>query len=155
MIKDAFTKRRAKTFYADILSNTIEGSTTKVTHTFKSIVAVNGEFSVSTYTLGDPIQYDVDEESMDPYFLFLTDEEAQKFSVSIETNVDRLREGLYETFQLLDIPNDELISELKGNCTKMFYAYMLAAPREEIELTQGEYIKITITYDGVDYVYQI
>ena len=55
MIKDAFTKRRAKTFYADILSNTIEGSTTKVTHTFKSIVAVNGEFSVSTYTLGDPI----------------------------------------------------------------------------------------------------
>ena len=55
MIKDAFTKRRAKTFYADILSNTIEGSTAKVAHTFKSVSVLNDTFVASTYTLGDPI----------------------------------------------------------------------------------------------------
>lgn len=155
MIKDAFTKRRAKTFYADILSNIIEESTAKVAHTFKSVSVLNDTFVASTYKLGDPIQYTVDEEVMDPQLLFLTDEEAQKFSISIETNADRLMEQLYKTLQLFDISDDESLSELKGNYTKMFYAYMLAAPREVAGLTQGEYIKITITYDGVDYVYQI
>jgi hypothetical protein len=62
LVKDAFTKRRAKVFYAETLSGVIgESGNTEPENpvvsapSFKSVGVYNGEYVVSTYTLGDPI----------------------------------------------------------------------------------------------------
>lgn len=165
LIKDTFTRRRAKVFYAETLSGVIGESASPVQEepvaqapTFKSVVSTGGVFTTSTYTLGGPVQVDLDDQkaAIDPYLLLFTEEEAGKINVSFETNSTAENVvGMQEVLTLIDIPNDEQYAQVKGNCTKMLYAYMLGIPREQLELAQGEYVKVTITYDGVDYVYQI
>lgn len=165
LVKDTLTKRRAKTFYADVFSNVIgesEQPVAKEAPTFRSISNQGGNYSVSTYTLGDPITVpeDINDSNglIDPYMIFLTDEEAQKFNVSLETNIPDLAIAEFEEiFQLFNISSTDL-SQLKGNCTKGFSVFYLSLLSQEAAEYQSEipdvYIKVTITYDGVDYVYQ-
>lgn len=165
LVKDAFTKRRAKVFYAETLSGVIGESASPAQEepvvqapTLKSVVSAGGVFTISTYTLGDPVQVDLEDQGapIDPYLLFFTEEEADKINISFETNsASESVVGMQEVFTLTDIPNDEQFAQIKGNCTKMLYVYMLGVSREQLQLAQGEYLKVTITYDGVDYVYQI
>lgn len=167
LVKDAFTKRRAKVFYAETLSGVIgESGNTEPENpvvpapSFKSVGVYNGEYVVSTYTLGDPIQIDLSDSSVpvDPQLLLLTEEEYQKFNISVDTNSSSEAVQTIEgTITPIDIP-EELVSSMgidAGNCTKMMYIYVLGLNRDEFQLSQGEYVKVTITYDGVDYVYQI
>lgn len=165
LVKDAFTKCRAKVFYAETLSSVIgESSNTEPENpvvpapSFKSVGVYDGEYVVSTYTLGDPIQVDMSDISapVDPQLLLLTEEEYQKFNISVDTNSSSEAVQLIEgTITPIDIPG-ELTSVIDvGNCTKMMYMYVLGIKRDDFGLPQGEYVKVTITYDGVDYVYQI
>lgn len=167
LVKDAFTKRRAKVFYAETLSGVIgESNGTEPENpvvsapSFKSVGVYGGEYVVSTYTLGDPIQVDLSDDSapVDPQLLLLTEEEYQKFNISVDTNSNSEEVStIGETIAPIDI-SEELVSSMgidAGDCTKMMYIYLLGLKGDDFQLSQGEYVKVTITYDGVDYVYQI
>lgn len=126
------------------------------TPTFRSVISTDGVFTQSTYTLGNPITCDISNQQLpiDPYVIFLTDEEAQKFSVSIETNITGERaDQLNESLEVFDIPDgNSKLAAFKGSCTKMFHGYVLGS-LNDLGLEQNEYIRVVITYDGVDYVY--
>ena len=164
LVKDTLTKRRAKTFYADVFSSVIgepDGVGEAPVFMAISIILDTENYALTQWKLGDPITVpeDINDSNglIDPYMIFLTDEEAQKFNVSCEINApDSVAEELEEVFKLFDIPSG--LSQFKGNCTKafgVFYLFQLSqiAAEYQSEIPDA-YIKVTITYDGVDYVYQ-
>lgn len=166
IIKDVFTKRRAKTFYAKILSNVIgksNGAGTAPTFACNKTSADGETIAPSIWTLGSEVICNASEtsEHFDPYIIFLTDEQKSKFQTTVSSNVDELSD-VSEEFQVFPIPDegDEgFATGRPADCNYAFYGYMLgmiSQPDAMLgrQLLSGEYIKVIITYDGVDYVYQ-
>jgi hypothetical protein len=95
LVKDTFTKRRAKTFYADVFSSVIKVSNTtpvaKEAPTFAcNKISADGETIPSTWTLGSEVIYNIGESSgyFDPYIVFLTDEQKSKLQITVSSTVD-------------------------------------------------------------------
>ena len=166
LVKDTFTKRRAKTFYADIFSSMI-GEPDKEAPTFAcNKTSADGEtITPSTWALGSEVIYNVGETSghFDPYVVFLTDEQKSKLQITVNSTVDEMpADMISEELQALPIPDEDDNAFLIGrpaDCNYMFYGQMLGLLSQldvqlDRQLLPGEYVKITITYDGVDYVYQ-
>ena len=166
LVKDTFTKRRAKTFYVDVFSSVI-GEPDKEAPTFAcNKINADGEIIPSTWTLGSEAICNIGETSghFDPYIVFLTDEQKSKLQITVSSTVDGMpADGLSGELQMFPIQPDmdDAISIGKpADCHYWFYGYLLGTLSSQLEvvlerqLRPDEHVKITITYDGVDYVYQ-
>lgn len=166
LVKDTLTKRRAKIFYVDVFSSVI-GEPDKEAPTFAcNKINADGEIIPSTWTLGSEVICNTGENSghFDPYIVFLTDEQKSKLQITVSSTVDEMpADDLSGEFQIFPIQPDmdDAISIGKpADCHYWFYGYLLGALSSQLEamlerqLRPDEHVKITITYDGVDYAYQ-
>lgn len=161
LVKDTFTKRRAKIFYADIFSSMIgepEQPAAKEAPTFVTMAynIDSGQNLVSTYKLGDPII--IQNGTINPYVIFLTEEQKNKMSISVVDAGDLSNENINAMYGIVNIANEGGISgDLDGYVDTNVYKYMIYGSYLPFQGNPGaEYAanKVTITYDGVDYVYQ-
>lgn len=161
LVKDTFTKRRAKTFYADVLSSVIgepEQPAAKEAPTFvaMSYNIDSGQALASTYKLGDPIT--IQNGTINPYVIFLTEEQKNNIFISVVDAGDLSNENINAMYRIVNIANEGSLSgDLDGYVDTNVYKYMMYVSYLPFQGNPGaEYAanKVTITYDGVDYVYQ-
>lgn len=160
LIKDTLTKRRAKIFYVDVFSSVIgepEQPVAKEAPTFVTMAynIDSGQNLVSTYKLGDPIT--IQNGTINPYVIFLTEEQKNKMSISVADAGGLSNEAINNMYRIYTISSEDDFSDLSGDIDINIYKYMmygiylLLQDNPVSELTAN---KVIITYDGVDYVYQ-
>ena len=115
----------------------------------------SNEMLASTYKLGDPIT--IQNGTMNPYVIFLTEEQKNKMSISVADAGGLSNEAINNMYRIYTISSEDDFSDLSGDIDINIYKYMmygiylLLQDNPVSELTAN---KVIITYDGVDYVYQ-
>ena len=175
LIKDAFTRRRAKTFYADVLSGVIgepEQSKTKDIFAAMDYNTNTQEMSPTTWSFGDAVVYS--DAEISPYMVVMSPSQAQKMT-HIDSNVpdeifDDIKESIMpNTTNFVGPSEDMTVEEImeRMGCDESYARDLVENGMYQISLYQlnyiaypgvaqgmgSDYIYITITYDGVDYKY--
>lgn len=111
--------------------------------------------TVSQFTLGDNVVVDIENNTISPYILFLTDEQYSKFSVSAtkedgvsQEDFEQVLAGYGTPLQVSMLANNPPF-EVPQNAT-----YFISFGEFMSTISHSHYMSsITITYDGTDYVY--
>lgn len=175
LVKDTFTKRRAKEFYADAFSSVIGESEQLKTKDIFAAVHYNQntqEMSPMTWSFGDAVVYN--ESEISPYLIVMPPSMAQKMT-HIDSNIpdekfNEIKKQIMPNVNNFDGPSGDMTVqeavEMMGvdesyardvveNGTYQIHTLYLgyiASPGVAQEMGY-DYIYITITYDGVDYKY--
>jgi hypothetical protein len=178
LVKDVFTKRRAKEFYADAFSSMI-GKPDGVGEApvFMAINMLDDTNAAFTqWRLGDVVNYTTANDeptSIEPNMIFLTQEQYSKFSVSTDTSIDVMEQVVAMPIEEFFGSPEEMSNMLNLHVDASFYEqypYASAFPyivtigqivfessSEEWQEHHDEYMRIytiSLIYDGVKYTYK-